>query len=85
MGKKKSSGFGFRKWFNEQSRLVQVLLLLIPGVNWIVEILVRWDKFLQTGALIDLILAIVVIPGIGIILGWIDLFFIIFTNKLFLG
>lgn len=26
------------KWFEKQSRLVQILLLLIPFVNWIVEI-----------------------------------------------
>ena len=28
-------------WFNRQSRIVQILLLLIPVVNWIVEIIVR--------------------------------------------
>ena len=31
-------------WFNKQSRLVQIILLLIPGVNWITEILVRWKR-----------------------------------------
>jgi len=76
---------GLRKWFNNQSRLVQILLLLIPGVNWIVEIIIRWEKFFQTKEIIDLIMAILVIPGIGIVLGWIDLFCIILTNKLFLG
>ena len=30
------------KWFEKQSRLVQLSLLLIPGVNWVVEVLVRW-------------------------------------------
>ena len=25
------------KWFERQSRLVQLILLLIPGVNWIVD------------------------------------------------
>lgn len=35
-------------WFNKQSRLVQILLLLIPGVNWVVEILIRWSAFLHT-------------------------------------
>lgn len=29
------------KWFERQSRLVQILLLLIPVVNWFVEVLVR--------------------------------------------
>ncbi len=29
-------------WFNKLPRLVQIILLLIPGVNWVVEIIVRW-------------------------------------------
>ena len=28
-------------WFNEQSPLVQVILLFIPFIGWIIEILVR--------------------------------------------
>ncbi len=28
-------------WFNKQSRIVQLILLLIPVVNWIVELVVR--------------------------------------------
>ena len=31
------------KWFEKQSRLVQLILLFIPFVNWIVEIGVRWS------------------------------------------
>ena len=27
-------------WFNKLPRLVQIILLLIPGVNWVVEIVV---------------------------------------------
>ena len=38
----------FDKWFNKQSRLVQLVLLLIPGVNWITELLVRVSRFLRT-------------------------------------
>ena len=30
-------------WFNKLPRLVQIILLLIPGVNWAVEIVVRWS------------------------------------------
>lgn len=41
-------------WFNKQSRLVQILLLLIPGVNWVVEILIRWSAFLHTKSLVTL-------------------------------
>ena len=48
------------KWFNSQSRLVQIILLLIPGVNWIVEIIVRWSAFLHKGTALRLIIALVV-------------------------
>lgn len=41
-------------WFNKQSRLVQVLLLLIPVVNWITEIVVRWSTFLKKAESSDL-------------------------------
>ena len=47
-------------WFNKQSRLVQVLLLLIPVVNWITEIVVRWSTFFKKGGIIRLIVCIVV-------------------------
>ena len=30
-------------WFNSLPRLAQLILLLIPGVNWVIEILVRWS------------------------------------------
>ena len=35
------------KWFNKQSRIIQVLLLLIPGVNWITEVVVRVTAVFQ--------------------------------------
>ena len=47
------------KWFNKQSRLVQILLLLIPGVNWATEIIVRWTTYMKKGGLIRLIISII--------------------------
>ena len=38
----------FDKWFNSQSTLVKAILLLIPGVNWVVECLVRLSIMLRT-------------------------------------
>lgn len=59
-------------WFNKQSRLLQILLLLIPGVNWVVEILIRWSAFFQSKSLITLLFAILVtFCGWGF--GWVDL------------
>lgn len=59
------------KWFNKQSRLVQIVLLLIPVVNWFVEIVVRWSAFLKTKSGATLIFAILV-TFFGLVFGWID-------------
>lgn len=69
-------------WFNKQSRLIQILLLLIPGVNWITEILVRWSTFFKKGGLIRLIICILVTIPSGIVFGWIDLIWVLLFKKL---
>lgn len=69
-------------WFNKQSRLVQILLLLIPGVNWITEAVVRWTTFLKKGGLIRLIICILVTIPSGIVFGWVDLVWILLFKKL---
>ncbi len=58
-------------WFNKQPRLIQIILLLIPGVNWVVEILVRWSAFIKTGKLLTLVAAILV-TFFGLVVGWLD-------------
>lgn len=70
-------------WFNRQSRLVQILLLLIPGVNWITEIFVRWSTFLKKGGLIRLIVSIIV-TIFGLVFGWVDLIWVLLFKKLLL-
>lgn len=70
-------------WFNKQSRLVQVLLLLIPVVNEFVEIFVRWSTFFKKGGLVRLVISILTIP-FGMIFGWIDLVWVLLFKKLFL-
>ena len=69
------------KWFNSQSRLVQIILLLIPVVNWIVEIGVRWSHFFEKKGVVSLILALVV-TIIGVVWGWVDLVWCLFFNHL---
>lgn len=82
---KKENKMNFDKWFNSQSRLVQVILFIIPVVGWIVEILVRLSAFLrkQSGTnLIGLLLFV--------FLGWawlpvvIDLVYLILKGKFIL-
>lgn len=71
-------------WFNRQSRILQILLLLIPGVNWITEIVVRWATFFKKGGIIRLIICILVTIPSGIIIGWLDLIWVLLFKKLFL-
>ena len=70
-------------WFNRQSRLVQLILLLIPGVNWITEIIVRWSTFLKKGGPIRLVVSIIV-TVFGLVFGWIDLIWVLLFKKLIL-
>ena len=70
-------------WFNKQSRLVQFILLIIPVVNWVVEILVRWSTWLQKGGVVRLVICIVV-TVFGIVVGWIDAIWCLLFKHLFL-
>ena len=68
-------------WFNKQSRLVQILLLLIPVVNWITEIVVRWSTWLEKGGILRLVISIVVTFG-GLFIGWLDCIWCLLFKKL---
>ncbi|MGN1235739.1 MAG: hypothetical protein ACI4U2_07135 [Christensenellaceae bacterium] len=59
-------------WFNGLPRLIQIILLLIPGVNWILEIGVRWSAFFKTKSLLTLLFAVLV-TFFGFVFGWVDL------------
>ena len=71
------------KWFEKQSKLVQLILLLIPGVNWVIEVLVRWDHALKTKSLFKFIIAILV-TFVGIVFGWVDLVWVLLFGHLIL-
>ena len=71
------------KWFEKQSRLAQILLLLIPGVNWVVEVLVRWSHALRKGSLVKYLIAIFV-TVFGIVVGWVDVIWcLLFKHLIF--
>jgi len=70
------------KWFNKQSRLVQIILLLIPFVNWIVEIYVRVTAVIEkptTENILGVIFGLI-IP----VFGWLDLLWVLLFNHLLL-
>lgn len=70
--------------FKSLPRLVQIILLLIPGVNWFTEVLVRGSAALHGKAVLQIIVLIFAILPTGVLLGWIDLFSCLFCKKLIL-
>lgn len=72
------------KWFHSQNKLIQVILLLIPVVNWIVEILVRWSAVLKKGGVLRIVVAIIVTIPSGVVIGWLDAIWTLLFNKLIL-
>ena len=73
-----------KQWFNSLPRLIQIILLLIPGVNWVIELLVRWSHFAEKKGLLSLILAILTIPT-GVLFGWLDVVWTLLFKHLFLA
>ena len=71
------------KWFHSQNKLIQVLLLIIPFVNWIVEIVVRWSAALRQGSVVKIVIALVV-TILGVVIGWLDAIWTLIFNKLIL-
>jgi hypothetical protein len=70
-------------WFNKQSRLIQILLLLIPFVNWVTEIVVRVTGMLEKPTLTN-ILGFILVLFFGLPVGWLDLIWVLLFNHLIL-
>ena len=70
--------------FNNMPRLLQIILLLIPGVNWVVELIVRWSAFGHKSGLIRLIIALVVTIT-GFFIGWLDAIWCLIFHHLILA
>ncbi len=70
------------QWFNKQHRLIKIILLIIPFVNWIVELLVRWSHFFDKKIPSSLLLAILVTIPTGIAFGLIDAIWCLFFDRM---
>lgn len=76
----------FDKWFNSQSVLLKAILLLIPGVNWVVECLIRLSVMLRTKSVVHVVVFLVfLLVGWGWFLGVIDFIYMLLTGHLILG
>lgn len=76
----------FDKWFNSQSVLLKAILLLIPGVNWVVECLIRLSVMLRTKSVVHVVVFLVfLLVGWCWFLGVIDFVYMLLTGHLILG
>ena len=73
----------FDKWFEKQSLLVKVILLILPFVGWVVEILVRLSATLRNASTVNLVGLV-----LGVIGNWIwsvvDLIYLLIKGDLLL-
>lgn len=76
----------FDKWFNSQSTLLKVILLIIPFVGWIVELLVRLSVMLRKKDVISIVVFLVFLfIGWGWFLCLIDLIYLVLKGHLILA
>lgn len=76
----------FDRWFNEQSVLIKLILLIIPFVGWVVELLVRLSVLLRTKSGVHAVVFVLfVVFGWGWILNIIDLIYMCLTGHLILA
>ena len=71
------------KKFYELPKWAQVILLLIPGVNWVMEVVIRVLLLIEKQCP-ENIVGMVVATFLGIPLGWVDIIFLVTTKELVL-
>lgn len=70
--------------FKKMNKVLQIILLLIPFVNWIVEIIIRWEVAIKKGKVSNILMAVLVtLFGLFFILEIIDIISICLTGHLF--
>lgn len=71
------------KWFEKLPRILQIILLLIPGVNWVIEVLVRWNHAARKKSFFKYLIAIIV-TVFGLVFGWVDVVWcLLFKHMIF--
>lgn len=71
------------KIFKKLPRLIQLILLIIPGVNWFTELFIRITALLDKTNLKNLV-GLVLGIFIPVFFGWVDALCLVLYNHLFL-
>lgn len=76
----------FDTWFNKQSTLIKVILLIIPVVGWICELLIRLSVMMKKTDLAHiLVFVLFLFVGWGVILEIVDIVWLVLNGHLILG
>lgn len=71
------------KWFHSQSKIVQIILLIIPVVGWVCELIVRWSAVIRNAKVLNIVIALVVtFTGWLPFIHWVDAIWVALNNKL---
>lgn len=71
----------FDTWFNNQQKLVKIILLVFPFANWIFEVLVRVSAVIRRPSPTN-IAGLVLSGFFGVAMGYIDLVLIILDQNM---
>ena len=71
-------------WFNKQSKVLRIILMIIPFVNWITELVLRWSDFAEKKDPLRLVIALIATFFFGTILGWVDAIWLAINDELLL-
>ncbi len=72
------------KKFHDLDLVIQIILLVIPFVNWITEIVLRWSHFAEKKDPLRLVIALIATFFFGTILGWVDAIWLAINHELLL-
>jgi len=73
---------GFIKWFNGLSKIVRIILLLIPFVGWVFEIILRCAQMLKKATVLNIVVFVVYLfAGWAWVLNVIDVICIALNDK----
>jgi hypothetical protein len=75
----------FDKWFNDQSLILKIILLIIPFVGWLCELLIRLSVMLRKKDTLSIVTFVVyVVIGYAWVLEIIDIIWLCLKGRLIL-
>ena len=71
------------EWFKKQSKVVRIILMIIPMVNWVIDIVIRIEALIKKQSTNN-ILGLVLYVFFGYVLAFVDLIMVIIDKDFLL-